>query len=113
MRHGFISFVSVSLTRESQPDQAAAAVAAVTPASRRDAKRIKDLEKQVEELQEVIKRRNPDALSELIRATKPSAQETAEVAFLQDKIKRLEEREQMHQDEMVSTFIVQARPLSY
>jgi len=64
-----------------------------------DAKRIKELENQVRELEEVFEKRNPNSIASLVRATKPSQEKLREVEKLKIQLGKVEsERDQLEED---------------
>eukprot|EP00003_Mantamonas_plastica_P008651 TRINITY_DN1769_c0_g1_i10.p1 TRINITY_DN1769_c0_g1~~TRINITY_DN1769_c0_g1_i10.p1 ORF type:complete len:1815 (+),score=696.04 TRINITY_DN1769_c0_g1_i10:4746-10190(+) len=65
-----------------------------------DVKRIKELESQVHELEEVIRERNPNSIAALIHASKPSDEENVEVKYLQDRVEQLQEQLKLKNEEM-------------
>lgn len=56
----------------------------------KDQKRIKELESQVEHLEQVVAKRHPNSIGELIRASKPSAEESKQMVLLQQRVKDAE-----------------------
>lgn len=56
-----------------------------------DVKRIRGLEQQVKDLEEALRKRNPDSLSNLIRAAGPSNEEQKKRKLLEARVKSLEE----------------------
>ena len=76
--------------------------------SRSEAARVKELETQVgtlkAELEEVLRKKHPNSLPQLIRAARPPIEENAAHAFLQQRVKSLEETLAEKEDEHAKRF---------